>query len=91
MWATIVCKEKGLYKLDNIHFYGPLVAFDDIIFAEYNKTEQMLTYRRKGHFFNRLRLSADEYKIREQQQAGCVSGKLKKDPIITKHKKSHSQ
>lgn len=46
MWATIVDKDKGLYKLDNIPFYGPLVASDDIVFAEYDDTEEMLTYRR---------------------------------------------
>ncbi len=46
MWATIVDKDKGLYKLDNIPFYGPVVASDDIVFAEYDETEEMLTYRR---------------------------------------------
>ena len=46
MWAIIVDKDKGLYKLDNIPFYGPLVASDDIVFAEYDDTEEMLTYRR---------------------------------------------
>lgn len=45
MWAEIIDKEKGLYKLNNIPFYGPLVASDDIIFAEYDDDEQMLTYR----------------------------------------------
>jgi hypothetical protein len=44
MWATIVDKDKGLYKLDNIPFYGPVVASDDIVFAEYDETEKMLTY-----------------------------------------------
>ena len=46
MWATIVDKDNGLYKLNNIPFYGPLVAPGDIIFAEYDQAEQMLTYRR---------------------------------------------
>ena len=35
-----------LYKLDGIPFYGPLVASDDIIFAEYDKNEERLTYKR---------------------------------------------
>ena len=34
MWADVVDADKGLYKLDSIPFYGPLVASDDIIFAE---------------------------------------------------------
>ena len=46
MWATIVDKDNGLFKLDNIPFYGPFVASDDIIFAEFDQAEQMLTYRR---------------------------------------------
>lgn len=46
IWAEIVDAHKGLYKLDNIPFYGPLVASDDIIFAEYDDDEGMLTYRR---------------------------------------------
>jgi hypothetical protein len=46
MWAIIVDAAKGLYKLDSIPFYGPLVASDDIVFAEYDNDEQMLTYRR---------------------------------------------
>ena len=37
---------RGLYKLDSIPFYGPLVASDDIIFAEYDNDEERLTYRR---------------------------------------------
>ena len=36
MWATIVDKNKGLYKLDSIPFYAPLVASDDIVFAEFD-------------------------------------------------------
>lgn len=46
MWATIIDKTKGLYKLDNIPFYAPLVASDDIIFAEFDEQQQMLTYRK---------------------------------------------
>jgi len=38
------CRER-LYKLDSIPFYAP-VASDDIVFAEYDDTEQMLTYRK---------------------------------------------
>jgi len=45
MWATIVDQEKGYYKIDNIPFYGSPVASDDIVFAEFDEVEQMLTYR----------------------------------------------
>ena len=42
MWAAIVDKEKGLYKIDSIPFYAS-IASDDIVFAEYEETENMLT------------------------------------------------
>lgn len=45
MWAETVNANEGLYKLDNIPFYAPLIASDDIVFAEYDDTEKMLTYR----------------------------------------------
>jgi hypothetical protein len=45
MWADIVDPEKELCKLDSIPFYAP-VASDDIVFAKYDHTEQMLTYRK---------------------------------------------
>ena len=45
MWAVIIDKEKGLYKLDNIPFYAPNVAADDIIYAEFDEYQERLTYR----------------------------------------------
>ena len=45
MWGDVVGASKGLYKLNSVPFYGPLVASDDIIFAEYDEDEEMLTYR----------------------------------------------
>jgi hypothetical protein len=45
MWAKVVNEEDGLYALDNIPFYLPVIAADDIVFAEYDADEQMLTYR----------------------------------------------
>jgi len=44
IWANVVDIENGLYKLDNIPFYAS-VACDDIVFAEFDEDEQMLTYR----------------------------------------------
>lgn len=45
MWACLVDKDKGIYKLDNIPFYAPLIASDDLIIAEFDDMEQMLTYK----------------------------------------------
>lgn len=44
MWAEVVDKDKGLYKIESIPFYAS-IASDDIVFAEYDDTEKMLTYR----------------------------------------------
>jgi hypothetical protein len=44
MWATKVDEEKKLFKIDNIPFYAS-ISCDDIVFAEYDETEAMLTYR----------------------------------------------
>jgi hypothetical protein len=45
MWAIIVDKSKGLYKIDNVPFYASSLSSGDIIFAEYDEDESMLTYR----------------------------------------------
>ena len=44
MWAETIDKDKGLYKIDNIPFYAS-IASADIVFAEYDDREEMLTYR----------------------------------------------
>ena len=46
MWAKEIDKDNGIYKLDNIPFYGPLIATDDEFYAEFDKSEQMLTYQK---------------------------------------------
>ena len=45
MWGEIIDLEKGYFKLDNIPFFGPLIATDDIFFAEFDEDEQRLVYR----------------------------------------------
>ncbi len=45
MWAEIIDKEKGIYKLDSIPFYGPQIATDDLFLAEYNEVEERITYK----------------------------------------------
>jgi hypothetical protein len=44
MWAEIIDEGRGLYKIDNIPFFAS-ISPGDIVFAEYDKTEQFLTYR----------------------------------------------
>lgn len=84
MWATIVDKNKGLYKLDSIPFYAPLVASDDIVFAEFDEQEQMLTFRKTAEYSGNstvqivlMDMSKDINQIRDIfKELGCVSEKL---------------
>ena len=46
MWAEIIDLEKGLFKLDNIPFFGPLIATDDIFYAEYDETEGKFMHKK---------------------------------------------
>ena len=46
LWAEVVDKENGVYKLDSIPFYGPFIATDDEFYAEFDEDEQTLVYRR---------------------------------------------
>lgn len=83
MWAVVVDSDKGLYKLDNIPFYAPLVASDDIVFAEYDNQEQMLTYRKTENYSGNstvqvvlMNKACDINSIRGIfEQLGCVSEK----------------
>jgi hypothetical protein len=45
LWAEIIDAEKGLYKIDNIPFYGPEFSSDDIVFAEFDEYEERITFR----------------------------------------------
>jgi hypothetical protein len=45
MWAEIIDMEKGYFKLDNIPFFGPLIATDDIFRAEYDETEKVFIHK----------------------------------------------
>ena len=53
VWADKVHQEKGFYKIYNIPFYIPLVASEDIVFAEFDETEQMLSYRKTIEYSGR--------------------------------------
>ncbi|KAF2513854.1 DUF4265 domain-containing protein [Flavobacterium foetidum] len=46
MWAEIIDLEKGLFKLDNIPFFGPLIATDDLFYAEYDEDEERYMHRK---------------------------------------------
>jgi hypothetical protein len=45
LWAKTIDEKNGHYQLDNIPFYAPLVACDDVVWAVLDEREHMLTYR----------------------------------------------
>ncbi len=50
LWTETIDKEKGLYKIENIPFYGPCFSSDNIVFAEYDNDEECLTFRKVIEF-----------------------------------------
>ena len=84
MWAEIVDIDKGLYKLDSIPFYAPLVASDDIVFAQFDEQEQMLTYLKTVEYSGNSTVQVvlmdktkDINQIRDLfKELGCVSEKV---------------
>lgn len=84
MWAEIVDGSKGLYKLDNIPFYVPSVASDDIVFAEFDEAEESLCYRSRVKFSENSTIQVvlmDDTKnvnlIRDSfGELGCISEKI---------------
>lgn len=81
MWAEIIDLEKGLFKLDNIPFFGPLIATDDLFYAEYDENEKRLVYRETIESFGNsiiqviiLEKGFDKEIIREKLSAiNCLS------------------
>ena len=81
MWSEIIDEEKGYYKLDNIPFFGPLIATDDIFRAEYDENEKLIMHKETiEHSGNSivqiliLEKGFDKEVIREQlKEINCLS------------------
>ncbi len=86
MWAKKIDPANGIYKLDSIPFYGPLIATDDEFFAEFDEQEQRLTYRRttkhSGNSIVQVIMTTDELDkqvIRDElKDHNCLSEGLNK-------------
>lgn len=50
LWTEIIDSNKGLYKIDNIPFYGPVFSSGDIVFAEYDNDEERITFRNVAEY-----------------------------------------
>lgn len=81
MWAEIIDLEKGIFKLDNIPFFGPLIATDDIFYAEFDEDQETLIYRKTIESFGNsilqvviLEKGFDKEIIREELKSiNCAS------------------
>ncbi len=82
--ADIENKEYGYYKLSSIPFYVPKIATGDILWAGYNESEGMLTYRKtvqhSGNSTIHVIILDDGYEINAVRKIfedmGCRSEKL---------------
>ncbi|MHA6248586.1 DUF4265 domain-containing protein [Pontibacter sp. CAU 1760] len=45
LWATEIDASQGLYKIDSIPFYIPLIATEDVVRATYNQMAEGLLYQ----------------------------------------------
>ncbi|MBD3581548.1 DUF4265 domain-containing protein [Flavobacterium selenitireducens] len=46
LWAKIIDQKSGLYKIDNIPFYGPEFSSGDVVHAEFDASEDRLTFKK---------------------------------------------
>lgn len=96
MWSEIIDKEKGIYKLDNIPFYGPLIATDDIFYAKYDEDEETIIYKEtisiSGNSIIQVVILEDNFDkeiIREELKAmNCLSEGLNEKYFAVEIKKS---
>lgn len=84
IWANVEDQELGYYRIDSIPFYVTALATDDIVHAEYDDQEHMLTYRNmvkeSGNSTIWIVIVDDAIEIEDIQQVffdmGCESASL---------------
>ena len=84
VWADVVNFDKGYFKIDNIPFYAPLIASDDIIYAQYEEEEQRFVYREtvepSGNSTIQVVIMSDNIEINQIRDKfktlGCESEKV---------------
>jgi len=90
LWALEVDAGKGLYKIDSIPYYVPLIATEDVVRAAYNQMEEGLLYQEtvtpSGNStiqVIRQNESTPLLDLRKQfAQAGCVSVEVNEDFFV---------
>jgi len=96
MWSEIIDAEKGIYKLNNIPFFGPLIATDDIFYAKYDEKEGAIVYKEtietSGNSIIQIVILIDNFDteiIRERlKEMDCVSEVLNEKYFVAEIKKA---
>ena len=90
LWATEVDRKKGHFKIDNIPFYVPNIATDDLIQAEYLEKEKTYFFKEIIQFSGnsivrviRLNKNFDTKDIRQKlNKLGCNSEQWNEDYFV---------
>jgi hypothetical protein len=90
LWALEVDAEQGLYKIDSIPYYVPLIATEDVVRAIYNKMEEGLLYQEtvtpSGNSTVQVIRQNEETLLldlrKEFAQLGCVSVEVNEDFFV---------
>lgn len=81
LWAFELDKENRLYQIDSIPLYVPLIASNDIVFADYNTNSKELVYKKtvshSGHSTIQVVLADETKPLKEIREIfsnlRCVS------------------
>ena len=79
--ALVVDKEKGIYMIQSVPLFAPMVAFEDLILAEFDKDEDMLVYKEtidySGHSVIQIVITDENVKTKDIEKVfiemDCVS------------------
>ena len=90
LWALEVDAAKGLYKIDSIPYYVPLIATEDIVRATYNPMEEGLLYQEtvtpSGNSTVQVIRQSGETPLldlrRQFAELGCISVEVNEDFFV---------
>lgn len=90
LWAQEEDKDKGLYRIDSIPYYVPLIATNDVVRATYDAMEEGLLYKEtitpSGNSTIQVIRQNEEIPLLEIRkkfaQLGCVSVEVNEDFFV---------
>ncbi|WP_161889595.1 DUF4265 domain-containing protein [Pontibacter russatus] len=90
LWALEVDTAQGLYKIDSIPYYVPLIATEDVVRAIYNQMEEGLLYQEtvtpSGNSTIQVIRQSEETPLLDLRKAfaalGCLSVEVNEDFFV---------